>query len=85
MVFKNSGRVHNGHGNDGNIAFFGDLEAAFMEREESILGLIPGTFGENTDRNTVFHLINGSQDRFQPGLDILAVQEETVQILHPDI
>jgi len=31
MVFKNSGRVHNGHGNDGNIAFFGDLEAAFME------------------------------------------------------
>ena len=77
-VFEYRSRVHDRHGNDGNACLLRNLKAAFMEGEEGILCLIPGALREDTDGNTVFGFFNGLQDRLKSGLDILAVQEETV-------
>ena len=85
MVFKYRSGVYNGHGNDGNACFLRNLKAALVEGEESILCFIPCALREDTDGDTVFGFFDGLQDRLKSGLDILTIQEETVQILHPDI
>ena len=78
MILKNSRRIVNAHGYDRAAGFFCNLKAAFMKGQESVVHLVPGSLRENADRNTGFYLFDAFQNRFQPLLDVFAVQKKAM-------
>ena len=54
-----------------------------MERQECVIDLVSRAFREDTDRNSGMNFFDAFQNRFHTLLDILSVQKQTVQILHP--
>ena len=83
MILKNSGGVDQSHGNDGNAAFFCQFKAAFMERQKGVFAFVTRTLREYTEGISVFPLSDPEQNRFQTLIDIVSVQKDTVDGIHP--
>ena len=59
-----------------------DCLNTFLKGQKLVV-MVAGTLRKNTDRNSVFYIFDSLENRFQSGLDIPPVQEQTVQVLHP--
>ena len=69
---------------DGAACFFGDLEGTAVEGEHAeLFPVVAGALREDTDRDSVLHVVDGRQDALKTFFRIVTVQEEAVQALHP--
>ena len=84
MILKNVGGVHDGHGDDGDTALVCNLKAAVVEGQEGVGGFVAGTFREDADGNAALYFFDGFQNGLEAFLDVVSVQEEAVQMAHPD-
>lgn len=85
MCFKQFCRVGNGNGNNRASCSDCDFKASFMEGEkiQFAAGFISGAFRKDTDGNSLFYLVDGSQNGFHTFFKIFPVQKQTVKIFHP--
>ena len=84
MGFPDVRRIVHGDRDDRAACLCGDLEGAVLEGQHAqFFTAVSRPFGENADGNPVLHIITGLQDRLEPLLGILPVEEETVEAAHP--
>ena len=54
-----------------------------LNRDKALLTPVIGVFWENKNRNSIFHLIDRSQDGFKTFSYIVAIQKQAVYPFHP--
>lgn len=83
MILEDIRRIHDDHGHHRHAAFLRYLEAPFMEGQEGVVHLVAGSLREDAQGHPPLHLLHPRQDGLQTLLDIVPVQEQTVDVPHP--
>ena len=84
MAFKNIVGVGDGNRDNGASCFFRHFQASFFKGQHPVFRMgISGALRENTHGDSLFNVVNSSQNHFQSRLHIFPIQKETVQPFHP--
>ena len=63
MAFKNGDRIVHTDRNDGAASFFRDFKRAAVEGQQTqLFSSVAGSLGENSDRDSLFDIINSLKD-----------------------
>lgn len=83
MIFQDLRRVGNCNRNDRAAAFLRQLQASFLEWHHLLRVQVARSLRENAHRDAVLNLINPDQNRRQPLADVVPVEKQAVETLHP--
>ena len=85
MSFKNLTGIIHGDRYNGTTGFGCDFKCSVFKREKrKFFSAISCTLREDTDRNPLFDIFDGFQDRLKSLFWILPVKEKTIEKTHPN-